>query len=125
MMTTIREPQADELYRRVLQRGDQKLAQVWFEPAVLDKYRGSATFSVIRTNTIGRLSRPRFWQMDFGITPDDTAIHASLGDLLEKLPEEERGHWAHHVVTPPVSANFLQTQLVPASCIDDGDVRKW
>ena len=48
-----------------------------------------------------------------------------LKDLLERLPEPEREHWAQHVHIPPASALFLQTRLAPASCIDDGDLRKW
>ncbi len=123
-MTVEREPQAEQAYRRVL-RGEEKLVQVWFDVAVLDKYRTASAFRVIRTATIGRVSRERIWSLDFGISPDDTLIHASLGDLLQRLPQDEREHWTGHVVTLPVSVNFLQTQLAPGSCIDDGELRTW
>lgn len=117
------------VYSRVLARGAERLAQVWFRSRVLDKYRGSSAYSIIRTNTAGRLSRARQWSLDFGIADaadaQATLIHASLGDLTQKLPEEERDHWAQHVVTPPVSANFLKMQMSPGSCFDDGEVRAW
>ncbi len=37
------------VYRRALQSGDPGLLQVSFAAAVLEKYRGSAAYSVIRT----------------------------------------------------------------------------
>ncbi|MBI4497388.1 MAG: hypothetical protein HY689_05765 [Chloroflexi bacterium] len=124
-MVARREPHIEQVYRRALQRGEHGLAQVWFDAAVLDKYRGAPAFAVIRTDTIGRLSRQRVWSLDFGIAAGDALIHASLQDLLQRLPEDEREHWARHVVTPPVSGNFLRTQLAPGSCIDDGELRPW
>ena len=114
-----------QLYRRLLQDGSPNLVQLWFDVAVLDKYRSSSSFTVSRTDTIGRLSRERVWFLDFGIAANETLIHASLKDLLEKLPEVEREHWAAHVFTPPVSPIFLQTRLAPVSCIDDGELRRW
>ena len=127
-------PTADDLaarlvYSRVLSRGEERLAQVWFRAQVLDKYRGSPAYSVIRTDTAGRLSRGRLWSLDFGIAEGAhataTLIHANLGDLMQKLAQEERDHWAQHVVTLPVSANFLRMQMAPGSCFDDGEVRAW
>ena len=124
-MATKPESYTQQLFYKLLERGDLGLAQVWFDAAVLDKYRGSPSFSVVRTDTIGRLSRERVWSLDFGIAVEDTLIHASLKDLLERLPEPERGHWAQHAHIPPASALFLQTRLAPGSCIDDGELRKW
>jgi hypothetical protein len=119
-----------DLYRKIvhqklLAEGDLNLVQVWFSADVLDKYRGSSAYSVVRTDTIGRLSRPRMWTLDFGIAGDDTVIHTSLSDLMHKLPEDERGHWASHAVTLPFSLTFLKTRIAPGSCIDDGDLRSW
>lgn len=125
-MTTLPDPHVAEMHRRLLQKGDPLLVQVWFSATVLDKYRGSANFQVVRTDTIGRVSRPRVWTVDFGIAGDGNGlIHASLKDLLEKLPETERDHWASHVATLPLSELFVQTRLAPASCIDDGPLRAW
>jgi len=111
------------LYRRVLS-GRHDLAQVSFEAAVLDRYRGQAGYSLIRTNTVGRLRREGGWSLDFGIRPDEGCLHASLGDVAA-LPEDEREHWASHVVLPGISRNFVQMRLHPGPCIDDGEVRRW
>ena len=120
-----RDPHAVALYRRLLAGGGPEFMQVWFDAAVLDKYRGVADYAVVRTDTIGRVSRPRVWSLDFGIAPDDSLIHLSLSDLVDKLPEAEREHWGDHVFLPPHSALFFQTRLAPASCIDDGELRRW
>ena len=125
VMMAEQEPEAVQVYRRVLLRSEDRLVQVWFDAAVLDKYRAAPAFKVIRTYTIGRVSRERVWSLDFGIAPDDVTIHASLGDLRSRLPDAEHEHWIGHVVTPPTSMNFLKTQLAPASCIDDGELRSW
>jgi hypothetical protein len=120
------DPHVEELRRRLLQRGDLFHVQVWFNQAVLDKYRGSSAYQVVRTDTIGRLSRPRMWSLDFGIAGDgDSLIHASLKDLLERLPETEREHWASKMVTLPVSGLFVHTRITQGSCIDDGPLRAW
>ena len=120
-----RNPAVTTAHRRVLEQGDPALVQLWFDPAVLDRYRISTAYQVIRTDTIGRVSRPRIWSLDFGIGEGEAVIHLSLRDLLDYLPEAERDHWAQYVVTLPLSVNYVQTRLAPGSCIDDGDVRKW
>lgn len=114
---------AKALYRRVIS-GQPELAQVIFSAAVLEKYRGSSQFQITRTNTIGTLRRMGGWKLDFGIIADDTLIHTSAGDLAN-LPESERAHWAEHIVPPTLSLNFLRARLYPASCIDDGEARRW
>jgi hypothetical protein len=111
------------LYRRVLQQQDASPAQVSFDVAVLDKYRAAAGYTLIRTNTVGRLKREGGWSLDLGI--GEGTVHAALGDLMHNLPDEEREHWAQHVVALPMSQMYLQMRLSPGSCFDDGEVRPW
>ncbi len=119
-----RVPQLAMLYRKVL-GGDFGVAQVWFDPRVLDRYRGQEGYRVLRTNSAGRLRASAGWSLDFGIAADDRLIHAAAADLAQRLPPAERQHWIEHVVTPPVSPIFLTMRLGAGSCIDDGDVRDW
>jgi hypothetical protein len=117
------------------------VAQVWFDAAVLDRYRHVQSFSIKRTDTVGRV-RGASWRLDFGIglpgketafqrpSPDaqgegGAVIHASIGDLVTQLPEAEREHWASYVVMPGASTNFLLMQATKGACIDDGDTRDW
>ena len=116
-------PYLTQLYRRAFAAQDPALVQISFDDAVLDRYRGEAAYSLIRTDTVGRVKREGGWALDVGIGRG--TIHASLFDLLNALPEKERDHWAQHVVTLPFSRNFLQMRLSPGSCIDDGEVRSW
>src|SRR5215468_6742656 len=87
------------LYLRVL-GGDLGAAQVWFDQRVLDRYRSREGWRVMRTNSVGRVRSPEGWQLDFGITPGDEAVHASLNDLSQRLPISEHRHWVQHLVTP-------------------------
>ncbi len=112
------------LFRKVLE-GDASLVQVTVAGTVLDKYRASSAYKVLRTNTIGRLLRPQMWYIDFGISPGDETIHLSLGDMLTRLPETERDHWLAHVDMSRFSQNYIRANLHPASCIDDGELRAW
>lgn len=112
------------LYRRVLTSGDPGLLQLWFSAAVLGKYRGQPGYKIIRTNTAGRL-RGSTWQLDFGIAADDSLLHASFRDVVQRLPEGERAHWADHAVGLPLSRFFAMAQLAPGACQDDGEVREW
>ena len=118
------EPQLAVLYLKAF-GGDLGAAQVWFDQAVLDRYRAQTDFRVIRTDMAGRVRSPAGWALDFGIADDDRLIHASAGDLAQRLPPPERQHWVSHLVTPPVSGNFLTMRLGAGSCIDDGEVREW
>lgn len=111
------------IYRRVLKNQDPSLAQVSFDAAVLNKYRGSSGYTLVRTNTAGRIKREGAWSIDVGIA--EGSVHASLRDVMNKLPEAEREHWADHAVALPMSASFLQMQLQPNSCFDDGELRPW
>jgi hypothetical protein len=45
--------------------------------------------------------------------------------VSQRLPPGERQHWGQHLLTPPISRNFLAMRLAPGSCIDDGDLRDW
>ena len=110
--------------RRALGAGDPSLLHLHFEQAVLDRYRGAPGFSVIRTDTVGRVRKQGGWALDFGIAPEEDAVHVQAVDLL-RLPEAEREHWAEHGITLPSSRMFLSMRLTPGSCFDDGEVRPW
>jgi hypothetical protein len=112
------------LLRRALRNDDFKNVQLHFEVAVLHRYLGVAGFSVIRTNTVGRIRKQGGWSLDFGIAPDEAVIHISQSDV-GKFPVEDRDHWADHAVEQPSSRMFLQMRMAPGSCFDDGDVRNW
>jgi hypothetical protein len=116
--------QTRALYLRVF-GGDFGVAHVWFDAAVLDRYRALSGWRVLRTNSVGRVQSPEGWSLDFGIAPDDALVHASVADMAQRLPAGERDHWAQHLVTHSASRNFVTMRLVPGSCIDDGDLRTW
>ena len=119
------------LHTRLL-GGASQVAQVWFDAAVLEKYR-AAGGRVLRTNSMGRLKLAS-WSLDFGIVEPErdgasassgTLVHVSLGEAQARIPEGERAHWAAHAHTPPLSANYVAVQLTHGTCIDDGDLRDW
>ena len=110
--------------RRALAAGDPANLQLHFETGVLDRYRETPGFSIIRTDTVGRLKKEGGWAIDFGIAPDEACIHAAFGALMN-LPEADREHWSQHATAPPSSKMFLQMRLSPGSCFDDGDLRPW
>jgi hypothetical protein len=112
-------------YRRALANADPALVQLWFDSAVVQRYRERGDFQLIRTDTAGRVRKQGGWSLDVGIA-DDGSVHASWQTLAYGLPEEERAHWAAHAVAAAgVSANFLRMQLSPGSCFDDGELRTW
>jgi hypothetical protein len=110
--------------RRAFEQQDPKLLQVHFDTEVLDRYRGAAGFSVIRTNTVGRVRKEGGWSLDFGISPDEKAIHASWGDLAS-LPVEELAHWAASALPRASSRVFISMRLSPGACFEDGELRPW
>jgi len=110
--------------RRALAAGDPALVQIHFAVGVLDKYRQAPGFSVIRTDTVGRVRKEGGWSLDFGIAPGEDMVHAPFGELLN-LPEGEREHWASFATLLPASRMFLSMRLAPGSCFDDGEVRAW
>ena len=105
--------------------GDFGVVPVWFDVGVLDRYRALAGWRVMRTNSVGRIQSPEGWSIDFGITPDEDIVHATVADLAQRLPAGERQHWLQHLLAPATSRNFVTMRLVPGSCIDDGDLRTW
>lgn len=118
------DPQRMALYLRVL-GGEFGTAQLWFDQHVLDRYRAQPGWRVMRTDTVGRVRSPDGWSLDFGIADGDAVVHASASELGQRLPANERRHWAQHLVTPGVSRNFLTMRLAPGSCIDDGELREF
>ena len=99
-----------------------QLAQLWFDAAVLEKYRAAGA-RVMRTRTMGRLKLPA-WTLDFGIAAQ-TLIHVSTGEAQARIPAAERDHWAAHAVTPALSANYVTVQVTHGTCVDDGDLTDW
>ena len=102
--------------------GASQLAQLWFDAAVLERYRASGA-RVMRTNSMGRVKLAA-WSLDFGIA-EETLLHVSLGEAQARIPEGERPHWAAHAVTPAVSTNYVSVQVTHGTCIDDGELRDW
>ncbi|MBX5476656.1 MAG: hypothetical protein IRZ18_05980 [Clostridia bacterium] len=111
-------------YRRVL-GGQPDRVQVFFDAAVLERYRGKPGFTLQRTNTAGRLKQAGGFSLDFGIAADDALIHLPAADLASRLPESEREHWLAHLVTLPHSRHFVRVQMTPGSCFDDGEIREF
>ncbi len=112
--------------RKALTSSDPALLQCGFEAAVLDRYRASSAYQVMRTETVGRVRKQGGWSIDFGIAPGDGEIHASWQAVTLALPEDERTHWASHTAARfEPSEMFLRMQLSPGSCFDDGDLRPW
>ena len=104
--------------------GASHLAQLWFDAAVLDRYRGQRPNArIMRTETMGRLKLSA-WSLDFGIA-DETLIHVSVGEAQARIPPDDRAHWAAHAVTPAVSVNYVSVQVTHGTCVDDGDLRDW
>ena len=113
-----------DLVKRVLDTGKYDLMQVWFDSAVLQKYREDPDCRILRSDTAGRLRGPGGWMVNFGISPQDTYIHMSIATALG-ISDREREHWLAHVVSLPVGQNFLRMTLNPNACIGDGDSREW
>jgi len=116
------------ILRRVLNAGDGRGLHLRFRGAVLDRYREMANAQLIRTATVGRINVPGSWSLDVGIAEaegGETVLHATLADLVDRLPERERGHWISHLWPQPASVNFLQMRMAAGACIDDGEPRAW
>ena len=96
-----------------------ELAQLIFRVSVLDKYLENET-PIQRTETVGRVKAAN-WSLDFGIAPDEKALHTSVA-ILSRAPESERAHWLSHVDESQFSSNFLKMQS-GHSCVDDGGFR--
>jgi hypothetical protein len=112
--------------QRAMNTGDPGLMQVGFGAEVLDRYRDSSMYQVLRTDTVGRVRKQGGWTLDFGISPGEATVHASWTALTTALPDDERAHWAANAA-PVVAYSdmFLRMQLSPSSCFDDGELRSW
>jgi hypothetical protein len=119
-----RDPVLQDLARRVLESGKFDLVQIWFESAVLDRYRDDPDTRILRTDSAGRLRGPGGWMVNFGISPDDALIHMPVATAIG-IPESQRAHWLEHVVGLPAGDNFLRMAMTPGACIDDGQTRDW
>lgn len=115
---------AKQLYDAVA-NGKTEKAQLFFAASVLNHYRETDGFKIIRTDSTGRVSKPSAWSIDFGISGEnDSLIHFTIEGLIHRIPEAERAHWLSHMVTLPVSQNYLKGVIRPG-CIDDGMIRTW
>jgi hypothetical protein len=123
-MEQTQEPALQELMRRAMETGKVDLVQVWFQSAVLDRYRADPDCRILRSDTAGRLRGPGGWMINFGISPDDALIHMPIATAMI-VPEGHRAHWLAHLVGLPVGVNFLRMTLNPNACIGDGDSRPW
>jgi hypothetical protein len=113
------------LYADVARGEKLEKVQLFFSANVLDKYRGSSDYKIIRTDTSGRLSRPGGWSVDFGISGEgDSIIHIPVESLVHRIPDAEKEHWLAHMVSLPMSANFVKGLIRPG-CLDDGNIRSW
>ena len=110
--------------RRALLASDPAQVTLHFDVAVLDRYREGNGYSIIRTDTVGRVRRQGAWTLDFGISPDEDMLHVTFGQIAA-LPETEREHFASFARLLPASKMFLQMRMTPGSCFDDGEVRNW
>jgi len=116
------------ILRRALNAGDGRGLHLRFSGAVLDRYREQSSARLIRTETVGRINVPGSWSFDVGIgtaADGSVVLHATFGDLLDRLPERERDHWVAHLVPQPASTNFFQMRMAAGACIDDGEPRAW
>ncbi|MBE3589789.1 MAG: hypothetical protein IMW98_03045 [Firmicutes bacterium] len=109
-------------YRRVL-GGQPERVQLFFDAAVLERYRGRPGFTLQRTDTAGRLKQAGGFTLEFGLAAGDSLIHLAAADIAARLPESEREHWLAHLVTLPHSRHFVRVQMTPGSCFDDGEIR--
>lgn len=110
--------------RRALSNATPDQLALHFDVAVLDRYRQAPGFSIIRTDTVGRVRKQGGWSLDFGIAPEEDMIHLTFSQLLA-LPENEREHFAAFAMLLPASKMFLSMRMSPGSCFDDGELRSW
>ncbi|HET7627593.1 MAG TPA: hypothetical protein VFK44_04295 [Bacillales bacterium] len=116
---------AKQFFNELSKKNTPEKLQLFFESNVLDRYQEQDGIKIIRTDTSGRISKTGVWSFDFGISGEDDAfIHLTAESFFVRLPERERDHWIEHMVTLPVSKNFLKG-LVRPGCLDDGPIRNW
>lgn len=116
---------AKTLFTDVLQGEKIGKMQLFFHPDVLNRYRENDNYAIIRTDTSGRLSKKGGWSLDFGISgEDDRLIHTAVESFSGRIPKPEHEHWLAHLVSLPISANYIKGLIRPG-CLDDGPIRKW
>ena len=77
---------SDSMPPRARVRASPALLQLSFDAAVLEKYRGAAGFTLMRTDTVGRIKKQGGWSLDFGIAPGEATVHASWGAWHLRCP---------------------------------------
>lgn len=116
---------ARRLFADMAANGTLENIPLFFEANVLDPYQNKTDFKIIRTDTSGRIAKSGGWRLDFGISGEnDSIIQITANAFLHQLPASERDHWLDHMITLPVSENFLKGLMRPG-CLDDGEIRKW
>lgn len=114
-----------QLYQESAEEKKPSRIQVFFDARVLDTYAKSDSYRVIRSDTMGRVSKTGGWTVDFGVCPTAAPlIHATAESVFQHIPDSERSHWLDYMVTIPVSQNYIRG-LIRASCLDDGEIREW
>lgn len=116
------------LLARALAARDPARLQLRFHAAVIDRYRERPGATLLRTRSVGRVALPGRWSLDVGLAEGadgEALLHLPVGDLLDRLPEEEWEHWIAHLATGPASESYLQMRMTPAACIDDGEPGAW
>ncbi len=117
-------PIAKQLYEFIV-NGKPERVQLFFDVKVLEPYQQLESYKIIRTDTSGRINKRGSWSLDFGISgEDDSMIHVPLDGFINRVPETERPHWLKHVISLPVSSNFIKG-LIRSGCLDDGPIRDW
>lgn len=116
---------AKQLFSLVAKGEKTEKVQLFFDAAVLNKYREIPDYKIIRTDSSGRISRKGSWNVDFGISSEgDSIVHIPVESLVHKIPDAEKEHWLEHMISLPISANFIKGLIRPG-CLDDGDIRNW
>ncbi len=110
--------------RRALVERDANRLHVYFDGAVVDRYRAIEGVQLLRTRSVGRIAMAGRWSFDVGIASDGS-LHVPFQDLVDRLPENEWPHWVEHLLERPSSAAFLQMRLSAGACVDDGETEAW
>lgn len=110
--------------RRALAARDASKLHVYFDGAVIARYRAIEGAQLLRTRSVGRVTLTGRWSLDVGIAPDGS-LHVPFQDLVDRLPEDEWAHWIDHLLARPVSPAFLQMRLSAGACVDDGEPEAW
>lgn len=110
--------------RRALAARDASTVHVYFDGAVIDRYRAIEGIQLLRTRTVGRITMRGRWSLDVGIASDGS-VHVPFQDIVERLPEDEWPHWLDHLLERPSSPAFLQMRLSAGACVDDGETEAW